>query len=115
MFSNHACPCGSVCSSVGTGSKVMASAAQGIRNCTLELGGKSAMIIFDVCDGALGVFVSRDLETRAGGKIWRSSGHIRCKSMSYKMRDKCKCKKREGRKERGCLVTLGLTIFFHEL
>lgn len=36
--------------SVSTGTKIMQSAAEGIRNVTLELGGKSPLIIFDDAD-----------------------------------------------------------------
>jgi len=36
--------------SVATGSKVMSNCAQGIKHVTLELGGKSPLIIFDDCD-----------------------------------------------------------------
>jgi acyl-CoA reductase-like NAD-dependent aldehyde dehydrogenase len=38
--------------SVSTGSKIMTAGARGIKNVTLELGGKSALIIFD--DARLG-------------------------------------------------------------
>ncbi|WP_375257499.1 betaine-aldehyde dehydrogenase [Citreimonas sp.] len=59
----------SLTGSVGTGRKVYAAAAEGIRNVTMELGGKSPLIVFD----------DADLDNAVGGAImgnFYSTGQI---------------------------------------